>query len=136
MQWRMPIGRVRGLASWVESAGCLIIEHDFGTERVDGLSQWVDDHPLLFINRTVPTDRKRLTIAHELGHLCLHTHEVGEDVEGEANRFAAEFLMPAEVIKPQLRNISLGRLIDLKRLWGVSMQALIERAYTLPRDTG
>lgn len=131
MQWRLPIGAVRSLIRWVESAGCLVIEEDFGTERVDGLSQWVDDHPIILLNRAAPTDRKRLTLAHELGHLCLHTPDVGEDPEGEANRFAAEFLMPAEVIRPQLRNASLGKLLDLKRVWGVSIQALIERAHHL-----
>lgn len=39
--------------------------------------------------------------------------------------------MPAEVIRPQLRNLTTGRLHDLKRFWGVSMHALIERAYNL-----
>jgi len=131
MQWRMPVGPVRSLIEWVEAAGCLVIEEDFGTERVDGLSQWVDDHPILLLNMHSPVDRKRLTVAHELGHLCLHTQDIGEDVEQEANRFAAEFLMPAEVIRPQLRNVSLGRLVDLKRTWGVSIQALIERGAQL-----
>ena len=131
MQWRMPIGAVRSLTGWLEAAGCLIAEQDFGTERVDGLSQWVDDHPILLINAAIPTDRKRLTLAHELGHLALHTHDVTDDVERDANRFAAEFLMPAEVIRSQLRNLTLGRLLDLKRIWGVSIQALIERAYQL-----
>jgi Zn-dependent peptidase ImmA (M78 family)/transcriptional regulator with XRE-family HTH domain len=128
MQWRMPVGSVRDLIQWVEAAGCLVIEEDFGTERVDGLSQWVDDHPILLLNKEVPIDRKRLTIAHELAHLCLHTQDISEDVETEANRFAAEFLMPAAVIRPQLRNLSLGKLLELKRLWGVSIQALIEHA--------
>jgi Zn-dependent peptidase ImmA (M78 family)/DNA-binding XRE family transcriptional regulator len=131
MQWRMPIGPVRSLVGWLEAAGCLVIEEDFGTARVDGLSQWVDDHPIMLVNSSSPTDRKRLTLAHELGHLCLHTQDIGEDAEGEANRFAAEFLMPAEVIRPQLRNVTLGKLFDLKRIWGVSAQALIERAYQL-----
>lgn len=131
MQWRLPIGAVRSLTQWLESAGCLVVEEDFGTDRVDGLSQWIDDHPVLLLNSTAPTDRKRLTMAHELGHLVLHTSEVSDDMEREANRFAAEFLMPAEVIRPQLRNLTLGRLTDLKRVWGVSMQALIERAASL-----
>jgi Zn-dependent peptidase ImmA (M78 family)/transcriptional regulator with XRE-family HTH domain len=129
MQWRMPIGPVRSLCRWLEAAGCLIIENDFGTPRVDGLSQWVDDHPIIMINSRVPTDRKRLTLAHELGHLCLHSVEVSDDIEREANEFAAEFLMPVEVIRPQLRGLKLGKLHDLKREWGVSMQALIERAH-------
>lgn len=130
MQWRLPVGPVRFLTGWIEAAGCLVIEEDFGTERVDGLSQWVGDHPLILLNRDRPTDRKRLTLAHELGHLCLHTAQVGDDdVEQEANEFASEFLMPADIIRPQLRNLTLGKLPDLKRTWGVSMQAIIECAY-------
>ena len=62
-----------------------------------------DDYPVILINATSPTDRKRLTIAHELGHLVLHSVDVTEELEIEANWFAAEFLMPAEVIRPQLR---------------------------------
>jgi Zn-dependent peptidase ImmA (M78 family)/DNA-binding XRE family transcriptional regulator len=131
MQWRMPVGPVHGLVQWLESAGCLVIEEDFGTARIDGLSQWIDDHPVILLNAQSPTDRKRLTIAHELGHLVLHSSEFTESPEDDANGFAAEFLMPADVIKPELRMLSLGKLLDLKRVWMVSAQALIERAYRL-----
>jgi Zn-dependent peptidase ImmA (M78 family) len=131
MQWRMPIGPVRGLIRWVESAGCIVLQEDFGTAGVDGLSQWIDDVPIMLLNIHSPTDRKRLTIAHELGHLSLHTQDVVEEMEHQANAFAAEFLMPTEAIRPQLRNLSLGRLMDLKREWQVSMQAIIERAWGL-----
>ncbi len=131
MQWRMPVGPVEQLMDWLEAAGCLVVERDFRTERVGGLSQWVDGYPILYLNATVPTDRKRFTAAHELGHLSLHTTDISEDVEGEANRFAAEFLMPASMIRSELRNVTLGQLFDLKRVWGVSVQALIERAVDL-----
>lgn len=131
MQWRMPIGSVRGMIQWLESAGCLVILEDFDTARIDGLSQWVDDLPVMLINRRSPTDRTRLTLAHELGHLCLHSVEFTEDMERDADQFAAEFLMPTEAIRSQLRNLNLGRLVDLKREWGVSIQALIEKANSL-----
>ncbi len=110
MQWRMPVGPVYDLTGWIEASGCVVIEEDFDTARVDGLSQWVGDHPVILMNISSPTDRKRLTLAHEVGHLCLHSVEVTEDMEAEANAFAAEFLMPAEVIRSQLRNLSIGRL--------------------------
>lgn len=129
MQWRMPTGPVRHLPQWLEAAGCLIIEEDFHARGVDGLSQWIDDCPVVLLNLASPPDRKRLTLAHELGHLCLHTVGVTENAEEEANIFAAEFLMPWEIIRPQLRNLSTARLLDLKREWGVSMQAIIERAW-------
>jgi Zn-dependent peptidase ImmA (M78 family) len=107
------------------------LEEDFGTARIDGMSQWIDDHPVMLINSAAPTDRKRLTLAHELGHLLLHNGFATEDPEREANEFASEFLMPGHVIRPDLRPATLGRLRDLKRVWGVSMQALYERAYNL-----
>lgn len=102
-----------------------------GGGRVDGLSQWAADSPVMLVNSRAPVDRLRLTLAHELGHICLHSDELGGDPEEEANAFAAEFLMPADVIRSELRNLNLGKLRQLKRYWGVSMQALIERAYRL-----
>lgn len=130
-QWRMPVGPVRRLVRWIEAAGCLVVSEDFGTDRVDGMSQWVDDLPVMLINTAAPVDRLRLTIAHELGHLCLHSTEVTNTLEEEANAFAAEFLMPTEAIRPQLRSLRIGQLPDLKREWGVSMAALTERAFSL-----
>ena len=46
-------------------------------------------------------------------------------------RFAAEFLMPAHLIRPELRQRSLGHFAGLKRKWMVSIAALIERAHSL-----
>jgi Zn-dependent peptidase ImmA (M78 family)/transcriptional regulator with XRE-family HTH domain len=132
-QWRMPSGPVHSLATWLDAAGVLVVEDDFGpAARVDGLSQWVGAYPVILVNGSAPTDRKRLTLAHELGHLVLHTEFVDEDAESQANAFAAELLMPAAEIKPILRGrLTLDTLLDLKRYWGTSMQSLIERAYTL-----
>lgn len=130
-QWRLPIGPVVNLTRWLEAAGCLVFEEDFGTHRIDGLSQWVGDHPVMLINTTTTTDRRRLTLAHELGHLVLHSNEAHEDMENQANAFAAEFLMPEAAIRSDLRSVELGHLLDLKREWGVSMQALFERAFRL-----
>lgn len=128
MQWRMPIGPVKSLVAWIEAAGCLIIDEDFDTSHVAGMSQWIEFQPVMMINQSSPTDRQRWTLAHELGHLCLHSGDIPSEMETQADEFAAEFLMPADVIRPQLRNLSLGKLIDLKAQWGVSIQALIQRA--------
>jgi Zn-dependent peptidase ImmA (M78 family) len=130
-QWRLPIGPVTNLTRWLEAAGCLIFEEDFATRRVDGLSQWIGDHPVILINETLTADRKRLTLAHELAHLALHSIRSTDLLEDEAADFAAEFLMPEHVIKVELRKIDLPKLVELKREWGVSMQALFERAYRL-----
>lgn len=133
--WRMPIGPVKNLTRWVEAAGILVVEEDFGTHRIDAMSQWAGDHAVIILNAGIPVDRKRLTIAHELGHLVLHATYADADVEDQANQFAAEFLMPQHVIEPELSSLSLGKLADLKLEWGVSMQAIFERAYRLGKVT-
>ena len=119
------------LVRWMEAAGCLIFEEDFGTHRIDGMSQWVSDHPVILLNLATTPDRRRLTLAHELGHLTLHSNDVHENAEDQANEFAAEFLMPEAAIRTELRRRDLGTLLDIKREWGVSMQAIFERAYRL-----
>lgn len=131
-QWRMPLGPVRDLIGWLESAGCLVFVEDFGSPRVDGVSQWVGDHPVILVNACAPPDRMRLTLAHELGHLVMHTGvTAGQDVEAEAQAFAGEFLIPASVVKSSLRNLKPAQLVGLKLEYGVSMQALVERAFHL-----
>lgn len=133
--WRMPVGSVRNLVRWIESAGIIVLEEDFGTARIDGMSQWAGDHAVILVNSSRPVDRRRWTLAHELGHLVLHGQYVGMDVEEQANAFAAAFLMPEAAIGPDLRNLTLGKLLDLKAVWGVSMQALHERAFQLGKVT-
>lgn len=134
-QWRMPIGPVRNLTLWLEVAGVLVMQQDFGTHRIDGVCQWAAESPVVLVNEGLPTDRRRWTLAHELGHLVLHTQYVDLDVEDQANAFASEFLMPEHLIKPVLRTPTIPRLIELKMEWGVSMQALFMRAVALKLAT-
>lgn len=133
MQWHVPAGPVRQLTPWLEAAGCVIVAEDFGARRIDGLSQWAGPIPVMMINAGMPVDRRRLTMAHELGHLVMHNGAMGDDqdLEEEANRFAAEFLMPADYIRPSLRNLKVDQLKGLKAQYGVSMVALVERAYRM-----
>jgi Zn-dependent peptidase ImmA (M78 family) len=132
-KWRMPLGPVENLVGWLEAAGAVVVVEDYGTDRVDGMSQWIGPWPVISLNSRAPTDRRRLTAAHELGHLVLHNTTPSLEAEDEANRFAAEFLVPTVEIRPLLKTggLSLGRLADLKMQWGVSMQAIFEHAYRL-----
>lgn len=72
-----------------------------------------------------------MAVAHELGHLVLHTQHFDADAETQANQFADEFLLPAHLITHDLQNLSLGKLGDLKVKWGVPMQTSIERGRNL-----
>jgi Zn-dependent peptidase ImmA (M78 family) len=53
------------------------------------------------------------------------------DPESEANTFANEFLMPKAEIRDDLRNIDIVGAMRLKPVWGVSIAALVHRAYQL-----
>lgn len=131
--WQLPRGPIVNIARTIERAGGIVVQMDFETTKIDAISQWTPGlPPLFFVNAAIPGDRARFSLAHEIGHILLHRYPVAE-LELEADQFAAEFLMPEEDIKRDLRNISLGKLIQLKTIWKTSMQALLRRAYDLGR---
>lgn len=130
-KWRLPMGPVQNMVQSIEAAGIIVISR-FGTRKLDALSHWMpNQRPLFFVNDAVSGDRQRFSLAHEVGHVIMHHVRLG-DPEDEADAFASEFLMPAREIKPQLRNLTMAKLGNLKYYWKVSMQALIRRA----RDLG
>jgi Zn-dependent peptidase ImmA (M78 family) len=115
----------------LESNGGIVIPCDFGSDLIDAMSQRVDGLPVLFfVNVNAPADRLRHTLAHELGHIVLHTIAVksDEEMEDEADAFAGAFLLRADEIRPQLRRFDLRQLATLKGYWKVSMAALAVRA--------
>jgi Zn-dependent peptidase ImmA (M78 family) len=134
-QWGLPSGPVANLTSVIENAGGIVINCSFGTNKIDAMSQWVvGQPPLFFVNSDIPADRSRFTLAHEIGHVIMHQVPTPE-MEKEADKFASEFLMPAEDIKPHLSPMSLPRLAVLKPYWKVSMAALLMKASDLGKIT-
>src|SRR5690606_9960743 len=92
--------------------------------------------PVIIMNRNFSNDRKRFTIAHELGHLLMHNENYFpissyREKEKEANDFASEFLMPENEIKKSLWSLKMSDLGDLKRYWLTSMSSIIRRAKDL-----
>lgn len=128
--WRLPAGPVADVTALIESAGGVVLKCDFDTPLIDAAHFWLPGlPPLFFVNRDLPGDRLRWTLAHELGHAFLHQHYAGEDVEDEADRFAGEFLMPKREIVPHLRDLTIERAAALKPYWKVSMAALVRQAH-------
>lgn len=74
-------------------------------------------------------DRDRFTIAHELGHLVLHSFRISDDPEREANLFAGAFLVPELQVRSAIAaDATLTDLRRAKASWGVSIQAILMRA--------
>ncbi len=134
--WRIPRGPLEDVTSIVESAGIIVVSYDFGTDLCDGFGQLAsEDMPaMIFINSRQPKDRFRFTLCHELGHIIMHSIPSPE-MENEANRFAAEFLMPTLDIAKDFYNLSMEKLMSLKMHWRTSMHSLVYKARSCGRIT-
>jgi Zn-dependent peptidase ImmA (M78 family) len=87
--------------------------------EVDGITLFLKvsgKKPKIIINQHIAPRRKRFTLAHELGHVIIPWHvgtivdvlDIGysnssySNDEAEANRFAAELLMPSDWVSKQI----------------------------------
>ena len=132
-KWGVPRGPINNLVNLVESVGVVILLVEFNDDNIDGeVIPDEDGLPVIYINKNMSADRIRFTLAHELGHLIMHSKDYivpGEVAEKEANFFAAEFLMPSDDIRYQLdESLNLSRLADLKRHWKTSMVSIVMTA--------
>ena len=112
--------------------GDALTDEEAGTtrERHLGLSAWVgqfNEQPVIMTPAMASWERTRWTIAHELGHLCLHrSNRVDEVAEVEASAFASELLAPIKYIRRELdASVTLTSLVEIKMKWGISIGALI-----------
>lgn len=134
-EWRLGTDPIASLTEVVESRHGIVALID-GPERFDGLSGIASNGAaVVILNDSVPVDRLRFNLAHELGHLVLRSDAPLDDSEALAHRFAAAFLLPAEemeaVLGTRRRTIDFEELGLIKRQWGISMQATVERAWDL-----
>jgi len=133
----IPAGPIVHLIGLLEKNGIIVHFLQDAPEKFDGTTILCrSGQKVIVVNATIPNDRKRFTIAHELGHCIMHIPFSSDldpytDIETEANQFASEFLMPAFQIKNDLVALKYKDLADLKNYWRVSKVALIKRAHTL-----
>jgi Zn-dependent peptidase ImmA (M78 family)/DNA-binding XRE family transcriptional regulator len=99
----------------------------------DAFSLWYKDTPILALSSGRSGDRSRMTVAHELAHLTLHSGKSKFQVDDcEADDFAAEFLLPQSAMLKEIKTpVTLSSMASMKPRWRVSIQALIRRAKDL-----
>lgn len=123
----------------MERGGVWVFLIDSSVEdKLDAFSTWSGTHlerPVVALGTGLSWERVRFTAAHELGHLVMHRAAAddggrGVDIEREADRFAAAFLLPRPAALEELpRPVTLSQLGPLKSRWGMSIAALVMRAY-------
>lgn len=128
-------GPIPNTVRLLESRGVVCTRLPAQTRRVYAFSCAFPGRPVVVLSAE-RTHRAagRFDAAHEVAHTLLHHDEEpgSHAVERQANAFAAEFLAPASEIADQLpRTANWKRLLELKQIWGISIQALLYRARTL-----
>jgi Zn-dependent peptidase ImmA (M78 family) len=136
-EWSLGYDPIPCLAELLEERGVKVLSLEL--DDIDGLAARVrrpgrEAARVIVIRKGIWAERKRFTLAHELGHMVMAT-DAGVDDEKAAHRFAGAFLMPADVLRAEVgahrSNISLAELVALKRRFGVSIQAITYRCKDL-----
>lgn len=116
-----------------QNSGLRIVEEPFPDDIADvsGFIDLSDDKAVMYINANDAPNRRKFTVAHELGHWILHKEQIKADpqktvlfrvalgvanndpFEKEANAFAAELLVPMELFQAQENDKSVAELAEL-----------------------
>lgn len=138
-RWRVGTDALPNLTQLAEAHGVRVVGLPDPEEDVDAFSFWADGEPFVALARSKTAERARFDLAHELGHLVMHANTRGGEhvtdryLEREADRFAAELLVPRQTLRARvLAPVGLDALLDLKARFGVSAQMM---AYSL-KDAG
>ena len=105
-------------------------------EKVSGLTCFVKrpridiDTPVIVVNAAMTLERRRFTMAHELGHRVIDSASEG-DLEKFCHRFAGAFLVNREHLLKEIgeRRSAFGvqEIMGLKRLYRISAAAFLMR---------
>lgn len=138
--WGLGNDPIPQLAELLEERGIKVLS--LVLQNIDGLAAKVRRKDqmaarVVVVNRDAWSERKRFTLAHELGHMVIDPAPSMSDqeIEKAAHRFAGAFLIPADTLRAEMgsnrSSVSLGELVALKDRFGVSIQAIAYRCKDL-----
>lgn len=133
-KWHCGDGVIASVLRLLERKGVKILSAEL-PNYVYGLSTWADKvHPLILLDLRpdkTTVERLRFTAAHELAHLLLTLPKDSElSVEKRCDLFAGFFLLSKnafieELGKEHRDQITIEEMIDIKEVYGISLQAAI-----------
>jgi hypothetical protein len=124
------------------------VRHEPIITGAEGLSEKIEGRDLIILDPTIKSaERRRFTLAHELGHHLLgHVGQpcTPESIHGSpkdsheiaANKFAATLLMPAKLFRSDIAQVhaQFAEISSVAALYGVSLTAASLRFVTFTRD--
>jgi len=130
----LGLGPIHDLVKLLELNGVLVTMMPEQCRHVDAFSTWLGGRPFIFLADKGSTTQLRFDAAHELMHLLTHADVLPGDkeLERQANRFAGAFLLPRDTFFHECpRRLNWDLFNELKERWGVSLAALVVRAFQL-----
>ncbi|MCL2848958.1 MAG: ImmA/IrrE family metallo-endopeptidase [Micrococcales bacterium] len=127
-----------------EAHGVRVLSLPTDADTVDAFSLWLDGVPHVFLSTAKTAERSRFDLAHELGHLTMHSRvppdpgagTAARQLEKEADAFASAFLMPAcDVLANVGREPAVPQVLRIRSYYKVSAMAATRRLYDLGRLT-
>lgn len=145
--WNMGNGPIDNLQYALQSNGIIVTGFSDVKSGIDAFSQQITigGKVVYIIALSIgskPIERLRFDMAHELGHILMHTWgEDNEDIskdefnarEKQANMFASALLLPKKVFSRMVSAYptNVDYYLTLKKKWKVSMQAMMYRTRQL-----
>lgn len=142
-QWKLGDHPIPDVVLALENAGIPVITLNIPSDKQDGFCFRTPMLNRVFVGINtyeVSCVRARYDAAHELGHAILHgfvTPQQARDpkahkrIEQQAHRFAGAFLFPRSSFRREVAVPSLDYFSSLKRRWGMSIAAMVYRAFDL-----
>lgn len=131
-------GPIDNMTLLCEKLGVIVVFADLSKSLIDGCSTVYRGRPIILLNNKKESSvRTRFTLAHELGHILIHSNLPSSEllnssnskrIEYEANLFASFLLMPESTFSQDINGLGLDYLLVMKEHWKVSLQAMIFRA--------
>jgi Zn-dependent peptidase ImmA (M78 family) len=137
-KWEIGNNPISSCVELLEDNNIKIIEVNV-EDGFDGMQAWINDTiPIIAVNKMnlKSSDRIRFTILHELGHLLLPFGNLPESQkEKYCHQFAASLLFSKASAYKELgvkrSRLMIEELGELKKEYGISIQALVMRARDL-----
>jgi Zn-dependent peptidase ImmA (M78 family) len=134
-------GPVAGMVTLVENLGCIVSNGASAEyEPESACSHWDilengERKPYLLLPGDSGPSQTRFSVAHELGHLIMHSDPEPENadpethriLEQQADRFARAFLLPAAVFGREVWAPTVDALLSLRKEWNCPLAAMIVR---------